>query len=207
MARFLVTAGPTREALDPVRYLSNRSSGKMGYAICDALIRAGHEVVLVSGPTALESPVNADVIQVESAQEMYDECARQWEHCDALFAVAAVSDYRPSATHSQKMKRVNNPLSIELVANLDIVKTLAATKGERLVVGFALESENGEQYARQKLESKNLDFICLNDPRAQGADVSELTVIHRDAQWQVGPYTKATLATELVEAILKKSNV
>jgi|TARA_B110000881_G_scaffold148804_1_gene131856 phosphopantothenoylcysteine decarboxylase/phosphopantothenate--cysteine ligase len=207
MARFLVTAGPTREALDPVRYLSNRSSGKMGYAICDALITAGHEVVLVSGPTALESPVNADVIQVESAQEMYDECARQWEHCDALFAVAAVSDYRPSATHSQKMKRVNNPLSIELVANLDIVKTLAATKGERLVVGFALESENGEQYARQKLESKNLDFICLNDPRAQGADVSELTVIHRDAQWQVGPYTKATLATELVEAILKKSNV
>ena len=207
MARFLVTAGPTRETLDPVRYLSNRSSGKMGYAICDALITAGHEVVLVSGPTALESPVNADVIQVESAQEMYDECARQWEHCDALFAVAAVSDYRPSATHSQKMKRVNNPLSIELVANLDIVKTLAATKGERLVVGFALESENGEQYARQKLESKNLDFICLNDPRAQGADVSELTVIHRDAQWQVGPYTKATLATELVEAILKKSNV
>ena len=207
MARFLVTAGPTREALDPVRYFSNRSSGKMGYAICDALITAGHEVVLVSGPTALESPVNADVIQVESAQEMYDECARQWEHCDALFAVAAVSDYRPSATHSQKMKRVNNPLSIELVANLDIVKTLAATKGERLVVGFALESENGEQYARQKLESKNLDFICLNDPRAQGADVSELTVIHRDAQWQVGPYTKATLATELVEAILKKSNV
>ena len=207
MARFLVTAGPTREALDPVRYLSNRSSGKMGYAICDALITAGHEVVLVSGPTALESPANADVIQVESAQEMYDECARQWEHCDALFAVAAVSDYRPSTRHSQKMKRAKDPLSIELVANLDIVKTLAATKGERLVVGFALESENGEQHARQKLESKNLDFICLNDPRAQGADVSELTVIHRDAQWQVGPCTKATLATELVEAILKKCNV
>ena len=197
MARFLVTAGPTREALDPVRYLSNRSSGKMGYAICDALIAAGHEVVLVSGPTALESP----------AQEMYEECARQWEHCDALFAVAAVSDYRPSTTHSQKMKRTSDQLSIELVANLDIVQTLAATKGERLVVGFALESENGEQHARQKLESKNLDFVCLNAPQSQGADVSELTVLHRDAQWQVGPCPKATLATELVEAILKQSNV
>ena len=154
MARFLVTAGPTREALDPVRYLSNRSSGKMGYAICDALITAGHEVVLVSGPTALESPANADVLQVGSAQEMHEACARQWQDCDALFAVAAVSDYRPSATQSQKIKRVNDALSIEMVANLDIVKALAATKGERLVVGFALESENGEQHARQKLESK-----------------------------------------------------
>ena len=207
MARFLVTAGPTREALDPVRYLSNRSSGKMGYAICDALIAAGHEVVLVSGPTALESPVNADVIQVESAQEMYEECARQWQHCDALFAVAAVSDYRPSTTHSQKMKRTSDQLSIELVANLDIVQTLAATKGERLVVGFALESENGEQHARQKLESKNLDFVCLNAPQSQGADVSELTVLHRDTQWQIGPCPKASLATKLVEVILENSNV
>jgi len=207
MARFLVTAGPTREALDPVRYLSNRSSGKMGYAICDALITAGHEVVLVSGPTALESPANADVLQVESAQEMHEACVRQWQDCDALFAVAAVSDYRPSATQSQKIKRVNDALSIELVANLDIVKALAATKGERLVVGFALESENGEQHARQKLESKNLDFMCLNAPRAQGADVSELTVFSRDTKWQVGPCTKATLATELVEVILENSNV
>jgi phosphopantothenoylcysteine decarboxylase/phosphopantothenate--cysteine ligase len=207
MARFLVTAGPTREALDPVRYLSNRSSGKMGYAICDALITAGHEVVLVSGPTSLESPVNADVIQVESAQEMHEACARQWQHCDALFAVAAVSDYRPSKTHSQKIKRANDALSVELVANLDIVKTLAATKGERLVVGFALESENGEQHAHQKLESKNLDFVCLNTPQAQGVDVSELTVLNRDTQWQIGPCAKATLATELVEVILKNSNV
>ena len=207
MARFLVTAGPTREALDPVRYLSNRSSGKMGYAICDALITAGHEVVLVSGPTALESPANADVLQVESAQEMHEACARQWQDCDALFAVAAVSDYRPSATQSQKIKRVNDALSIELVANPDIVKALAATKGERLVVGFALESENGEQHARQKLESKNLDFICLNAPQAQGADVSELTVFSRDTKWQIGPCTKATLAIELVEVILENSNV
>jgi|TARA_B110000196_G_scaffold244776_1_gene213445 phosphopantothenoylcysteine decarboxylase / phosphopantothenate---cysteine ligase len=207
MARFLVTAGPTREALDPVRYLSNRSSGKMGYAICDALVAAGHEVVLVSGPTSLESPVNTDAIQVESAQEMYEACARQWQACDALFAVAAVSDYRPSTTSSQKIKRVSDALSIDLVANLDIVKALAATKGERLVVGFALESENGEQHARQKLESKNLDFVCLNTPQSQGADVSELTVLNGDTQWQIGPCSKASLATELVEVILENSNV
>jgi len=207
MARFLVTAGPTREALDPVRYLSNRSSGKMGYAICEALITAGHKVVLVSGPTVLDPPSNADVIQVESAQEMHEACTRQWQDCDALFAVAAVSDYRPSATQSQKIKRVNDSLSVELVANLDIVKDLAATKGERLVVGFALESENGEKYARQKLESKNLDFICLNDPQAQGADASEVTVFNRHTQWQVGPCAKSALATGLVEVILKNSNV
>jgi phosphopantothenoylcysteine decarboxylase/phosphopantothenate--cysteine ligase len=207
MARFLVTAGPTREAIDPVRYLSNRSSGKMGYAICDALIASGHQVVLVSGPTSLTAPASVDFVAVESALEMLDACQQHWGRCDAMFAVAAVSDYRPASTHEQKMKRVEDSLSLELVANPDIVKLLAADKGQRLVIGFALESENGLQHARDKMVSKNLDFVCLNTPQAQGADVSELTLISDTAQWLLGPCSKPSLATKLVEAILENSNV
>lgn len=207
MARFLVTAGPTREAIDPVRFLSNRSSGKMGYAICEALVTAGHEVLLVSGPTCLSVPAGVEAVQVESALQMLEACQQNWSACNALIAVAAVSDYRPSKTQQQKIKSHSRELTIELEANPDIVQALAATKGKRLVVGFALESENGEAYARKKLDSKNLDLICLNDPSAQGADASQLLVLSATSQHLLGPCAKSVLATELVEYILKNSDV
>jgi phosphopantothenoylcysteine decarboxylase/phosphopantothenate--cysteine ligase len=207
MARFLVTAGPTRESLDPVRFLSNRSSGKMGYSICNALVAAGHEVVLVSGPTSLVPPVGVDIVNVESALEMLAACHHVWGSCDALIAVAAVSDYRPAVSSEQKIKRVDDRLALELVANPDIVKELAAQKGQRLVVGFALESVNGEQYARNKMQSKNLDYICLNSPAAQGADKSQLEVLSKGDSHSIGYCDKSVLATELVAFILKNSNV
>ncbi|MFT7516935.1 MAG: phosphopantothenoylcysteine decarboxylase/phosphopantothenate--cysteine ligase [Myxococcota bacterium] len=207
MARFLVTAGPTREAIDPVRFLSNRSSGKMGYAICEALVTAGHEVLLVSGPTCLPVPIGVEAVQVESAWQMLEACQKSWSSCDALIAVAAVSDYRPSKTQQQKIKSSSEVLTIELEANPDIVKTLAATKGKRLVVGFALESENGEGYARKKLDSKGLDLICLNAPSAQGADASQLLILSPTSRYPLGPCAKSVLATELVEYILTNNDV
>ena len=205
MSKFLVTAGPTREAIDPVRYVSNRSSGRMGYAICEALLAMGHEVVLVTGPTSLSRPRGAQIIEVESALEMLDACESAWSDCDGLFAVAAVGDYRPANYTSQKLKRVSDNLAIEMVANPDIVKTLATSKGDKLVVGFALESENGVENSRNKLASKNLDYICLNSPDAQGALESSLDVISVADRFSIGPCNKSQLAEELIWYLLIKN--
>ena len=138
MARVLVTAGPTVEALDPVRFLSNRSSGRMGYAVARALLARGHEVVLVSGPVSLRAPAGVKHVGVESAREMLQACREHWDNCDALYAVAAVADYRPKRAARHKLKRHEGEGQvIELTPNPDIVRTLARSKQERLVVGFA----------------------------------------------------------------------
>ena len=202
--RFLVTAGPTREAIDPVRYLSNRSSGRMGYAVAQALLDAGHEVVLVSGPVALQPPEGAEVERVESAREMLAAAHRHWEGCDGLFAVAAVADYRPAETHAGKLKRTEGEgRTLELVPNPDVLKTLAAGKGARLAVGFALESDDGEAHALGKLQRKNLDLVALNGPEAQGAERSSLLVLGADgARHPLGPAPKAELARGLVDVAL-----
>lgn len=203
--RVLVSAGPTREPIDPVRYLSNRSSGRMGYAIADALLAAGHEVVLVSGPVNLTPPAAAEVIQVESALQMLEACQRSWPQCDAMFAVAAVADYRPAAVAEQKMKRSEGEGAvINLLPNPDIVATLAAEKNGRRVIGFALESERGEEHALAKMKRKSLDVVVLNGPEAQGAAQSEITVLKSDGSRQpIGPLPKSELAVELVRIALK----
>jgi phosphopantothenoylcysteine decarboxylase/phosphopantothenate--cysteine ligase len=197
--RFLVTAGPTREAIDPVRYLSNRSSGRMGYALAQALLDAGHEVVLVSGPVALEPPAGAQVEDVESAREMLAACERHWPDCDGVFGVAAVADYRPAEQHAGKLKRREGEgRTLELVPNPDVLATLAAAKGARLAVGFALESEDGEAYALDKLRRKNLDLVALNGPEAQGAAESALLLLDAEGRRHaLGPAPKETLAREL----------
>lgn len=202
--RFLVTAGPTREALDPVRYLSNRSSGRMGYAVAAALREAGHEVALVSGPVALAQPPGLEFVQVETALEMLAACQKLWPACDGVFAVAAVADYRPIRYAERKLKRRSGEGRIvELAPNPDILATLAAEKERRLAVGFALESDNGEMEARRKLEQKHLDFICLNGPEAQGAASSSLLLISRDGTRQpLGPLPKEELARALVRIVL-----
>jgi phosphopantothenoylcysteine decarboxylase/phosphopantothenate--cysteine ligase len=202
--RFLVTAGPTREAIDPVRYLSNRSSGRMGYAIARALLDAGHEVVLVSGPVALSPPAGAHLEAVESAREMLAACLQHWPGCDAVIAVAAVADYRPAECHGGKLKRRDGEgRTLELLPNPDVLATLAADKGERLAVGFALESEDGERHALDKLRRKNLDFVALNGPEAQGAETSSLLLLGADGSRRpLGPASKPELARALVTAIL-----
>ena len=162
--KILVTAGPTREAIDPVRYLTNRSSGKMGYAIATAAAHAGHQVLLVSGPTSLDVPAHVDFLSVESAEEMYQAVARYLPKMDAAVFAAAVADYTPAAPTTQKLKKSSENFSLELVKTKDI---LGAARGEfgftGFLVGFAAETENLEKNARLKLEQKGCDLIVAND--------------------------------------------
>jgi phosphopantothenoylcysteine decarboxylase/phosphopantothenate--cysteine ligase len=182
--RVLVSAGPTHEPIDPVRFIGNRSSGKMGYALATAAALRGAEVTLVSGPVSLRTPRNVRRIDVRSAEEMA--CALEAEFASAhvLIMAAAVADFAPRQIAPMKIKRAEGQggvLSLELVSNPDIVKSLAARKGKRVVVGFALETENGEDNARRKLVAKNLDFIVLNNPLEEGAgfgaDTNVITIL------------------------------
>jgi phosphopantothenoylcysteine synthetase/decarboxylase len=162
--KILITAGPTREAIDPVRFLTNRSSGKMGYAIADAAVHAGHQVLLVSGPTSLDVPAGVDFIPVESAAEMYEVVARYLPKMDAAFFAAAVADYTPAHVSGQKIKKEGDCLSLELVKTRDILGSARQVMGfEGFLVGFAAETEHLEENARAKLEKKGCDLIVAND--------------------------------------------
>jgi len=207
MARYLITAGPTREAIDPVRFLSNRSSGRMGYALAENLASRGHEVMLVSGPTNLPCPEGVRRIQVESALEMLESCVQEWPFCDGVIGVAAVADYRPKSASQKKLKRqVGEDLVLQLEPNPDILATLASTKGERLAVGFALETDNAEQEALRKMSAKRLDYLILNGVEAQGATSSRVELFHQQGERTVlGPADKKQLAIDLLDIILPVS--
>ncbi len=162
--KILVTAGPTREPVDPVRYLTNRSSGKMGYAIAAAAVHAGHRVLLVSGPTALDVPEGVDFIPVETAAEMYDAVARYLPKMDAAVFAAAVADYTPASPADQKMKKSGDTLTLDLVKTKDILGSARSPIGfTGFLVGFAAETENLEANARIKLEKKGCDLVIAND--------------------------------------------
>jgi len=162
--KILVTAGPTREAIDPIRYLTNRSSGKMGYAIAHAAVHAGHQVLLVSGPTSLDVPDGVDFIPVESASEMYDVVASYLPKMDAAIFSAAVADYTPTAPSGQKIKKKDENLTLELVKTKDILGSARDPIGfTGFLVGFAAETENLESNARLKLEKKGCNLIVAND--------------------------------------------
>ncbi len=167
--RILVTAGPTREYLDDVRYLSNASSGLMGYAIAEAALRRGHEVVLVSGPVELRPPVGCEFHAVETTAEMRDACVTTFPQCDGVIAAAAVCDYRPVHRVSGKIAKTGGPVTIEMIETDDVLAELGRTKESRWVVGFALEAENPRERALQKLRAKNCDWILLNGPSAIGS--------------------------------------
>lgn len=165
----LVTAGPTCEDLDPVRYLTNRSSGKMGYALAEAAARRSAKVILVSGPTALASPEGVERISVRTAEEMHKAVLAAFPSCTVAVFAAAVADHRPTARHAQKMKRAKTPLTIELEPTPDILADLARQKGERVLVGFAAETDHVAENARKKQADKNADLIVANDVTAEGA--------------------------------------
>ena len=166
--KILVTAGPTREPLDPVRFLSNRSSGKMGYAVAAVAKSHGHEVILISGPVAIEPP-DVKVIRVTTAEEMFEAVDKNVEWCDALVMAAAVADWRPAVISSRKIKKAEAAPVIHLERTPDILRRISARKGRRLYVGFAAETENLEVEARRKLQEKNLDLIVANDVSASDA--------------------------------------
>ena len=200
--RILITAGPTREYLDDVRYLSNASSGRMGFAVAAAAVAAGHEVVLVAGPVALKPPQGCHVVDVETTEEMGRACVEAFGDCDGVVAAAAVCDYRPLCRHEGKLTKTGEPVSIEMIETDDVLATLGAGKEGRFVVGFALEASNAREGALQKLRAKNCDAIVLNGPEAIGSEVNSIELIDISgsvvASWD-GP--KSELARRLIEWI------
>ena len=167
--RYIVTAGATIEAIDPVRYITNHSTGKMGYAIAEELAKRGAEVKLISGRTALPTPKGVERIDVLSAEEMYNAAVREWREADGGIMCAAVADYTPVVVADHKLKKSDDDMRIELKRTKDIAKELGATKGERVLVGFALETDNEKANAEGKLERKNFDFVVLNSLQDKGA--------------------------------------
>jgi phosphopantothenoylcysteine decarboxylase / phosphopantothenate---cysteine ligase len=202
----LITAGPTREKIDPVRYLTNRSSGRMGYALAEAALRRGARVLLISGPTALTAPGAAEVTAVESAEEMRDAVLRLLPQASIVIKTAAVSDYRPKAEAGQKIKR-KGPMSLELEATPDILKELSARKESRIVVGFAAETENVLENAQQKLVAKNLDAIVVNDVSHEGvgfdSDRNAVTIITGDEVVEVPETTKWEVAQRVLDHVVR----
>jgi phosphopantothenoylcysteine decarboxylase/phosphopantothenate--cysteine ligase len=207
----VITAGPTREALDPVRYISNHSSGKMGYALAQAAIEAGAKTVLISGPTQLTAPARAQLISVTTAQEMLAASLQEAQGCDVFIAAAAVADYRAAQVAAHKIKKSADAdkMVLELVKNPDIVATIAALENKPFTVGFAAESENLLAYAQQKLTRKNLDLIIANNIAEAGigfnADDNAVTLIDKTQQQVLTQRSKQQLARDLIAIIAQKN--
>ena len=200
----VVTAGPTREAIDPVRYLSNHSSGKMGYAIAQAAIEAGARVTLISGPTALAPPDRCTVIPVVSAQDMLAAC--QAHPADIFIAVAAVADYRVAAPAAQKIKKSADEITLTLVRNPDILATMAASKPKPFCVGFAAETHNLADYAQEKLRSKQLDLIFANDASSTfGADEAAVNAFWPGGSTELAQASKTQQARHIIDLIAQRS--
>jgi phosphopantothenoylcysteine decarboxylase / phosphopantothenate---cysteine ligase len=209
--RFLITAGPSREPLDPVRYLSNRSSGKMGYALARAAARRGAEVVLVSGPTALESPSGVRMIHVTTAAEMHAAVIREFGTATAVVMAAAVADYRPVATADQKIKRGKDAIELRLEPNPDIVKELGLNKDGKVLIGFAAETQDLTANAAKKLRDKNLDMIVANNVAEAGSgfdgDTNIATILDRTGASQSLPLmSKDQLADRIYDHFLALKN-
>lgn len=202
----LITAGPTREKIDPVRYLTNRSSGRMGYALAEAALRRGARVLLVSGPTALTAPGAADVTRVESAEQMRHAVLKLLPEASIVIKTAAVSDYRPKAAASQKIKRTG-PLSLELEPTTDILAEIARHKQSQIIVGFAAETQNALENARKKLSSKSLDAIVVNDVSREGvgfdSDRNAVTIITPDEVVDVPETTKWEVAQRVLDQVVR----
>jgi phosphopantothenoylcysteine decarboxylase/phosphopantothenate--cysteine ligase len=204
----LVTAGPTCEDLDPVRFFSNRSSGKMGYAVAEAAARRGAKVILISGPTTLETPEGVERIDVRTAEEMLRAVQARFSPASIAVFAAAVADYRPAESAPAKIKRKNEALTIRLEPNPDILATMAKQKGERLVVGFAAETDHVAENARKKLTQKNADLMVANDVTTEGAgfdvDTNVVTIFSRDGRDLPLPrMTKSEVAQRILDEVLR----
>ncbi len=183
MARILITSGPTRQYIDPVRYLTNASSGRMGCALAAAALDRGHDVVVVSGPVSVRYPAAARVIRVVSTDEMLEACRREFPACDGLIATAAPCDYRPQQVLSEKISKTGQPLLLQLFETPDIVATLGAGKRPtQWIVGFALETTDHRIRAQLKLEKKSCDLIVLNGPQAIDSETNAVEVMNRSGQ-------------------------
>ena len=202
---WVITAGPTREAIDPVRYISNHSSGKMGYAIAHAALRAGAQVTLISGPVNITAPVGCELIEVTSATQMHQQALSQAASCTTFVACAAVADYRVADIALEKIKKTHDNMQISLVKNHDIVADVAKLADKPFIVGFAAETQDVEHYARGKLMRKNLDLIAANDVAKSGqgfnSDNNALTVFSAIDKIEIPLANKSIIAKQLVSLI------
>src|ERR1700738_2124965 len=204
----LVTAGPTCEDLDPVRYLTNRSSGKMGYAVAEAAARPGAKVILGSGPTSLETPTGVRRVDVRSAEQMHEAVTKEFAACSIGIFAAAVADYRPAEKHEEKMKKSGGSLTVQLEPTVDILQEIASQKGDKFIVGFAAETTDVGQNARKKMAAKNLDLIVANDVTAEGAgfdhDTNVVSLFYRDGRDVAVPkMSKAEVAQRVLDEIVR----
>jgi phosphopantothenoylcysteine decarboxylase/phosphopantothenate--cysteine ligase len=208
----LITAGPTCEDLDPVRYITNRSSGKMGYAVAEAAALRGAKVILVSGPTNLETPAGVERVDVRSANEMYTAVMERIAGSSIAILAAAVADYRPVEQHTEKIKKRNAPLTISLEQTQDILMEAAKNKGQKIMVGFAAETEHVAENARKKLLSKNADLMVANDVSAEGAgfdrDTNIVTLFSRDGRDLALPkMSKSEVAQRILDEVVRLRGV
>ena len=206
--RVVITAGPTREALDPVRFISNHSSGKMGYALAQAAIDAGARTTLVSGPVNLPAPEHARVVKVESAAQMLEQCLLLLPDCDIFIACAAVADYRPATVEQQKIKKGPQQINLLLVRNPDIVATVAASEQRPFIVGFAAETQELLAHARDKMSRKGLDMIIANDVSdlsiGFNSDNNQATVLWADGEQPLPLCSKAAMARQVIALIARQ---
>jgi phosphopantothenoylcysteine decarboxylase/phosphopantothenate--cysteine ligase len=203
----VITAGPTREAIDPVRFISNRSSGKMGFATAQAARALGAKVTLISGPVSIDTPIGVRRIDVESAQDMYEAVHRELPTTDIFISAAAVADYRPPQAQAQKIKKTGDTMHLDLVKAPDILSSVSASKRRPFVVGFAAETERVEQHAREKLLKKNLDMIAANlvgEGLAFDCDDNALLVLWPGGTRTLERAAKADIARQLVALILER---
>ncbi len=210
--KILVTAGPTYEPIDPVRFIANHSSGKMGYALAEELQQQGANVTLVSGPVYIKPPQGVTVISVKTAADMYDACLSNFDDTDIAILSAAVADYTPANPASEKIKKHSGELMISLTKTKDILQTLGEQKKEnQVLVGFALETHNEKAFAKQKLQTKNADFIVLNSMRDEqatfGFDTNKVTVFNRSGNEFESPLaSKKEIAKFIIDVICKEKN-
>jgi phosphopantothenoylcysteine decarboxylase/phosphopantothenate--cysteine ligase len=200
--RIVITAGPTREFLDSVRFISNPSSGKMGYAVAEAALAAGHEVTLLTGPVDLEPPSGAKIVRVITAAEMAAAAKRAFARADAAVLAAAVCDYRPVRRARRKLPKKVRPFALALAPTVDIAALLGRMKGDRVTIGFALEDHDGRRHAGAKMVRKNCDAIVLNGPESVGSDVVSVEFLARGQRWERWrEESKRAVAGRLVQAI------
>ena len=209
--RVLVTAGPTQESIDPVRFITNHSTGKMGYAIAKMCMLRGAEVTLVSGPTSIAKPEFVHVVDVVTAKEMYEEVTKRAKDQDIIIKAAAVADYRPKSVSSEKMKKKDDDLAIPMERTDDILKFLGEHKKEhQFLCGFSMETENMLENSRKKLEKKHLDMIVANNLKVEGAgfggDTNVVTIITEQEEVSLGKMTKEETALRILDEILKATN-
>jgi len=200
--KLLITAGPTREAIDPVRFISNHSSGKMAYALASEAVAAGAKVTMISGPVSLDAPEQVTKIDVISAQEMLDACLQQYQECDVFIGVAAVADYRPLKLSTEKIKKTESQLQLSLVKNPDIISEIAAQEDRPFMVGFAAETSNVVGFAREKLLRKNLDLLFANNATETfNSDSVKATAINAEGETELGSGNKSHVARQMLKMI------